>query len=842
MSEEQSARTADVAFAGVDQIFSYRIPPALAAKAAAGMRVLAPLGKRRLTGMIVNARAEHNEKATREIEFLLDSEPALGAPMLAFTRWMADYYLCSWGDAIKAALPAGIALDEKRYWTLMTSADDPQLKAEIFSHETLEAAVRTMSEAPVSAAKMQKEFGLGRSAAALRRLERAGWISYRPVLRAPRVRMRVDKIVTLADETRSQISPDYFVHVRSIHEQKLIRELFEAGSEGIPQSELLKGTGSGRRQALARLVQRGVVTLREEEISRWDPQREAIPETTEPERLTEAQQSAVREIHESLARKKFESFLLYGVTGSGKTQVYIEAIRRALALKKTALVLLPEIALTPFVWGRFYRAFGDKVAIQHSAQNPAVRYDLWRNIRAGRYPVVVGARSAVFAPLDSLGLIVVDEEQEPSYKQDDPAPRYHARDAALVRAQQAKAAIVLGSATPSVESFQHALNGKYRLLELPERVGGAVMPQIRVALRKPVDSEPPAGESETKEKTRERFRDLPAFTDELLAAIQTTLDHARQAVLLQNRRGFAPFLICAECGRIPMCPDCSVSLTFHRRGAGLRCHYCDHRESSPDACNRCGGTEWLTQGYGTQRIEEELAARFPAARILRMDLDTATRGGKHGRMVATFAAGEYDILVGTQMVAKGLDFPLVELAAVVQADAEFFYPDFRSSERAAALITQLAGRAGRRSEPGTVIVQSTVAEHPVLESVLRGNWKTFVENEIASRIRSGYPPAARLILLRATGKDQNTTVRALLKLRRLLKGDSRISLLGPAPALISRIRGEYRHHLLVRSLRERDATGVHLRRAVAEALEQYRKGHAETGVTIDADVDPQTVT
>ncbi|MDD5087914.1 MAG: primosomal protein N' [bacterium] len=841
----QAARpgTVEVAFPGVEPIFSYRIPPHLAEQARPGMRVLAPLGKRRLTGMIVSARAEDDDKATREIEFLLDSEPALGRRMLAFTRWVSEYYLCSWGDAIKAALPAGIALDEKRYWTLTTPADDPQLKAEIFSHDTLEAAIRAMSEAPVSGERMHREFGLGRTAAALKRLERAGWIAYRPVLRAPRVRTRTDIIVTLADDTQAQITPEYFIHVRSIHEQRLIRELFAADGEGILQSELLKGAGSGRRQALAKLVRRGAVSLREEDVSRWDPTREAIPETVEPERLTDAQQTAVTAIHESLTRGKFEPFLLYGVTGSGKTQVYIEAIRRALAQNRTALVLLPEIALTPFVWGRFYRAFGDRVAIQHSAQNPAVRYDLWRDIRAGRYPVVVGARSAVFAPLDSLGLIVVDEEQEPSYKQDDPAPRYHARDAALMRAQQAKAVVVLGSATPSVESFQHALNGKYRLLELPERVGGAVMPAVRMVERKPSPTEgTQADTTGASARERARFRELPAFTDELLTEIQATLERGRQTVLLQNRRGFAPFLICAECGRIPMCPDCSVSLTFHRRGAGLRCHYCDHREPAPDACDRCGRSEWLTQGYGTQRIEEELTAKFPQARILRMDSDTATRGGKHGRMVAAFAAGEYDILVGTQMVAKGLDFPRVELAAVVQADAELFYPDFRSSERAAALITQLAGRAGRRREPGTVIVQSAAAEHPVLVSVLAGDWKAFMEQEIASRMRSGYPPAARLILLRATGKEQSTTVRALLRLRRLLKGDARISLLGPAPALIPRVRGEYRHHLLVRSLRENDATGARLRGAVEQALAAYRGERPESGVTIDADVDPQTVT
>ncbi|MBU0507901.1 primosomal protein N' [bacterium] len=843
MSDFGLPQTADVVFPGVDQVFSYRLTSPLWERAAPGKRVLAPFGKRRLTGTIVATRTEADPRATREVETILDEQPAFSAVMLKFTRWIGEYYLCPWGDVLKAALPAGISLDEKRYWNLSVEADDPRLLKLVGSQAGLSAAVEAMAEAPVSTERMKRDFGLARRAAPLQRLEEAGLIAYRPVLRAPRVRTQFDSVVLLSNDIREQYGAELFTRLRSVHEQHLIREVFESGPDGILKSELLKGASSGRRAAFARLTARGNLELRAEEVTRWDPQREVIPDLQEPDALTLEQRTAVAEIVQGLERRRFEPFLLFGVTGSGKTQVYIEAIRHALAQERTALVLLPEIALTPFVWGRFYRVLGDRVAIQHSAQSPAVRYDLWRDIRAGRYPVVVGARSAVFAPLDRLGLIVVDEEQEPSYKQEDPAPRYHARDAALVRARLENAVAVLGSATPSVESFQHASAGRYRMLRLPQRVGGAVMPEIHVVERvlPPFPESEPAKEKEKKKASRPRFRELPLFTDELLTRIETTLERSRQVVLLQNRRGFAPFLICPECGKIPECPNCSVSLTFHRRGVAMRCHYCDHREAAPDACPRCACPEWLTQGYGTQRIEEELATRFPSARILRMDSDSVTRRGTHGRMVAAFAAGEYDILVGTQMVAKGLDFPRVELAAVVQADAELFYPDFRSSERAAALLTQLAGRAGRRTEPGTVIVQSAVADHPVLQSVLKADWEEFVRNEIENRARSGYPPAARLILLRATGKDQTATVRALLRVRRLLQPVNILNVLGPAPALIPRVRGLYRHHLLVRSLREKDSTGARLRKEIVTALERYRGERPEPGVHIERDVDPQTV-
>lgn len=806
------------------------------------MRVFAPFGRRRLTGTIVEIHAEPGEKATREIEHVLDDRPAFPENMLKFTRWIADYYLCAWGDVLKAALPAGISLDEKSHWTL-TCSRERDIAAYVSSHPEAASVLESLKNGPLSSHRISKLHGLSRNSVLLKRLEDAGIAGFRPILVPPRVKSQFDSIVMLSARMRSEYGPELFTRLRSVHEQHLIREIFEAGPDGIPRSDLLKGATSARRAAFSRLLSAGSLELRVEELTRWDPQTESIPQTVEPEALTGAQQIAVHAVSAALDERRFKPFLLYGVTGSGKTQVYIEAVRRALAARRTSLVLLPEIALTPFVWARFYRAFGDYVAIQHSAQSPAVRYDLWKAIRSGRYPVVVGARSAVFAPLERLGLIVVDEEQETGYKQEEPEPRYHARDAALMRARMENAAVILGSATPSVESFHHALAGRYQLLRLPERVGGASLPDVRIVTWKPKAADPSPKEEKPESKTKRKravVEEPPILTDELKMLLGEAIAKGKQAVLLQNRRGYSPFLLCSSCGKVPVCPNCSVSLTYHRRGFVLRCHYCDHREPAPETCPRCGASTWVAQGLGTQRLEEELAVNFPGARILRMDSDTASRRGMHGRMVAAFAAGEYDLLAGTQMIAKGLDFPNVILSAVAQADTELFFPDFRSSERAASLILQVAGRAGRRTDKGTVVIQSAVPTHPVIRFATEGDWEEFVRGELSSRSQSGYPPFARLVLMRAIGKDESAPIRALLRLRRILQTRP-VTVLGPAPAVIAKIRSQFRFQMLVRTLRDADAAGNTLREAVRTALAEYKKARGEPGVTIEVDVDPQSV-
>ncbi|MBI5058989.1 primosomal protein N' [candidate division KSB1 bacterium] len=839
-----SVLCARVVVPAIDGAFSYRVKPADRHRVQPGMRVLVPFANRRLTGFVIEVELADDPLATKPIESVLDSLPVFSAELLEFTRWISDYYLCPWGDVLKAALPAGISLDEKRYYTYVGAPEALESLSALQFSDADRALLAALNTEPLTAEQLRRRFGLTSASPELKRLRAAGVIDLRPLLRPPLVRTKYDQVLTLSDPARAAYATSLFASLRSVHQQQLLREIHDYEPDGITRAELLRGESATRRAALKRLLELGHLHVRQEEHVRWDPRNEHVPHTADPTQLTPAQLGAVSAISEAVEAGSPRQFLLFGVTGSGKTQVYIEAIRRALALGRTALVLLPEIALTPFLWSRFYRAFGDRVAIQHSAQSPAVRYDLWRQIAAGRYPVVVGARSAVFAPLAGIGLIVIDEEHEASFKQMEPPPLYHARDCALMRARLAQAAVVLGSATPSMESWYHAQAGRYRLLELPERVGGAVHPLTRAIPYQPAVAADDSYEQykERRFKRQQPAPEAPILSEELRTRIALTVAAHKQVMLLQNRRGHSPFLICKSCGDIPMCPHCSVSLTFHRKGQVLRCHYCDQREAVPARCAKCGSDQLSRYGIGTQRLEDELATLFPAARILRMDSDTASGAGKHAKMVSAFAAHEYDILVGTQMIAKGLDFAGVDLAAVVRADAELFFPDFRSTERAASLILQLAGRAGRRDVRGEVLVQTAVPDHPVIQTALRQNWREFAEAELATRDRSNFPPYSRLILIRAVAREESPCARALLKLRTLLKkADPFVDILGPAPAIVLKIEDRYRYTMLARVRREADSAGQRLRQAVRRAVDSFRKEKAEPGVKLEIDVDPQSI-
>lgn len=802
------------------------------------MRALVPFGHRRLTGYVVDLKSASNEQATKSIECLLDSYPVFSPELLKFTKWMADYYLCGWGDCLKAALPAGFTLDEKAHWVLEGNPHGAEWTLFFETHDVEKKLVKALRVAPLSPESLKRRFELTARSVEIKRLKDAGLISFRPVMRPPRVKSKVDAVLTLTERAKQTYGESLFTQISTRNGQRLLREIFESGPEGELRSHLLKGANSARRAALAKLISDGWIQLRVEEISRWDASAEGTPQVNKPVTLTPDQTQVLSHITTAIEHNHFQSFLLHGVTGSGKTQVYIEAIRRALEQGKTALVLVPEITLTPFLWSRFRDAFGDKVAIQHSGQSPAVRFDLWRAISQGKFPVVIGARSAVFAPLKNIGIVIVDEEHETGLKQTESPPRYHARDAALVRANMNAAVAVLGSATPSLESMYLAQTLRHTILSLPQRIGGVAMPHI--VIEKTV-SDPVDDPEEAPKKKDKSSEPPPILTPQLITEIAAVLHSGKQAILLQNRRGFAPFVICKTCGHIPLCDACSVSMTYHRRGKVLRCHYCNASEDAPDKCLQCGSSELVMYGIGTQRLEEELAAHFPEARLLRMDSDSVSRPGAHGKMIAAFAAHEYDILLGTQMIAKGLDFPHVQLAAVVQAETELFYPDFRATERGAGLIIQLSGRAGRREEQGKVIVQCSIDQHPALRAAVSGDWTAFTTTELANRIVGSFPPYARLILIRAVGKDESAVARSMIRLKNLLAESKSLSIMGPAPAVISKLKNKFRYQLIARTTREHDPAGKILRSAVRTALHEYKLARTEPAVALEIDVDPQSI-
>lgn len=533
---------------------------------------------------------------------------------------------------------------------------------------------------------------------------------------------------------------------------------------------------------LKRLAELGLISVEEREVYR-DPFRDEPVVPTPPRALNQAQSEAYASIAEAVSRCDFAPFLLHGVTGSGKTEVYLQAIAHALGLGKRALVLTPEIALTPQLVTRFRGRFDCGIAVLHSGLTPGERYDEWRRIRRGEAAIVIGARSAIFAPLEELGIIVVDEEHEASYKQSE-GVSYNARDLALVRGKMERAAVVLGSATPLVTTFHAASTGKMRLLSLPERVRGLPLPEARI-----VDAR--------------RLKET-SFTPGLAAALAENLASGGQSLLLLNRRGFATYLVCRDCGHVFRCPNCSVTLTYHRSRQRHFCHYCDFSLPAPSVCPECDGAEIVLLGKGTERVEDEVGALLPEARVARMDSDTTAGRGGHARILKRLEERKLDILIGTQMIAKGHDYPGVTLVGVVSADATLNLPDFRSAERTFQLVSQVMGRAGRGDTPGRVMIQGIDPDHYALAMAANHDYDGFYRLEIGFREEAGYPPFSHLALIGLSGTAERTVEQcardAAVRLRELRAGlGARLEILGPAPAPLAKLRGRFRWQILLKS-------------------------------------------
>lgn len=563
----------------------------------------------------------------------------------------------------------------------------------------------------------------------------------------------------------------------------ILEVIREAGD--ISSGELRKRFGTCTPQ-LKRLVELGLAVAEEREVYR-DPFKDLTVKRDEPRRLHSHQKKALEALSESIDRQQFSPFLLYGVTGSGKTEVYLQAISHALGRDRNALVLVPEIALTPQLTGRFQARFGGGIAILHSGLSDGERYDEWRRIRRGLARIVIGARSAIFAPLENIGIIIVDEEHESSFKQSD-GLRYNARDLALVRGRMEQAAVVLGSATPLVTSIHAAQEGRLKLLELPERVEGRPMPLVELVTMK--------GNRDT-------------ISASLSNSLSDTFAEGRQALVFLNRRGFATFLLCTDCGKPLTCPNCSVSLTYHRQRSQSLCHYCDYTVPAPGTCPSCGGTTLEELGAGTEKLEHTLKELLPTARILRMDSDTTSGKGSHERLLARMHDGSADILVGTQMIAKGHDFPEVTLVGVINAEASLGMPDFRAAERTFQLLSQVIGRAGRGENPGRVVVQAIDTEHYAIKAAAEHDAAGFYRQELEFRREVGYPPFAFLAAFAVSGLSEqavseqaDVTARLLTRLKSELQ--IRVELLGPVPSPMYRLRNRFRRQILLKAANRSD--------------------------------------
>jgi primosomal protein N' (replication factor Y) len=754
----------------IDTAFTYRLPETLRRRVQPGCRVLVPFGSRKLTGVVLATHSQAPAVPAKEALRLLDEEPALDQSLLDLGRWISTYYCAPLGETLRAMTPLAADVRRGRIYSLTPSGRDTARQLHLTGTEQEDPAaaiLRMLDGRALSATYLTQK--IPKAAAVLRSLEKKGFVESEDVaaerdpLRASAARLRVEFV---ARATEKMAKP----------ERELLAYLeLHPGQHNLAALEDTLPKASTAARALAR---RQLARLALEPVSSL-----ATP-VRAPHTLNPHQQEAFDAIRLSLGSRQFQAFLLEGVTGSGKTEVYLSAIEAALALGRGALLLVPEIALTPAVAGQFHHRFGERVAILHSAFHDSERAQEWRRIRAGQASVVIATRSGVFAPVQNLGLIIVDEEHDQSYKQQE-TPRYHGRDVAIVRGRDAGAAVVLGSATPSLESRYNAECGKYTRLDLPERIERRPMPRVTV-----VDMRLEFQET----------RKYGTFSRALIEAVNERLENGEQSMLLLNRRGFSSFIVCRSCGERMQCVNCSVTLTYHKRDRRMLCHYCNYSARVPERCPQCDSDYVQFQGVGSERVEEELHTAFPRARIARLDRDTVGRKRDYETILAAFRAGEYDILVGTQMIAKGHDIPNVTLVGIVNADIGLSLPDFRAAERTFQLLTQAAGRAGRGETPGIVLLQTVNPDHYAIQGAASQNYEAFYKKEIEFRRSMSYPPFGALanVFVRAPSEEEAMARSAALA-RTIQPQPEGVRVLGPAAAAMVRLKNEFRYQILLKS-------------------------------------------
>jgi primosomal protein N' (replication factor Y) len=774
------------------QPFTYRLPPGVSLPER-GCRVQVPFGGRVAIGVVVGPGEATDETVKlKEVAAVLDESSLVEPGLLDLATWVSAHYLAPPGECFRLVLPPAGVRASRAVVKLVRPEDAPD-------DDPVVAALR---DKPLRLSTLESRLGADPQSR-VARLRRAGVVEIEQAIHAPGFRHR--QVAVLLD---ASALPRGRAQAEAL-------DLLRAAGGRARVSDLSRGRPSVRG-ALGRLAEKGIVRVEEERDVR-SPKGLPVP-GAEPVELTEDQRAALPSILGAVSAGGARPFLLHGVTGSGKTEVYFRAIEAVLQQGRGALVLVPEIALTPLLVRAATARFGGAVSVLHSELSVGERHDQWWRIHEGEARVVVGARSAVFAPVSDLGLIVVDEEHDSAYKQDE-SPRYHGRDVAVVRGQLQGCPVLLGSATPSVESQANALKGKYTRLSLPERIGDRNLPQVEVVDRRAMIK---AGGD-------------PILGPALQSALAARLDRREQALVLLNRRGYATSLLCRECGQEATCPNCSVSLTLHRGGSRALCHYCGHDIRSPGACPACRGVYLRLTGYGTEKVVEAIQAALPAARVERLDRDRASRRGVLAQVLARFEAGEIDVLVGTQMIAKGHDFPRVTLVGVVDADVGLGLPDFRSAERTFQLLTQVAGRAGRGDVPGEVILQSHLPDHYALGFACAQDYDGFFEREMEFRRTMGYPPVAALVNVIIRGKDAGAGAKAADALARDLRQSAagRFRVLGPAHAPLARLRREHRFQILLKGHRPS------MREAVREALVARHGARRWPGVAVD--VDPLSV-
>lgn len=811
----------------IPKLFTYRVPHAMNSIVQVGQRAIVQFGDRKiLTGIISTIHEQPpKEYEAKYILELLDDFPAITDLQFKLFRWIADYYLCTPGEVMNAALPAGLKLSSESMVQIHPSFQFEESTLPFSEKEMI--LLKKLEQESLSYTEISKLLGVKHLYSILKSLVGKEAIllfeevkeKYKPktekMVRLHGVYLTEEKLHELFDTLSSKPKQEA-VLLRYLQEVPVLHDV-ESNKKGLNRKKLLNHDIS--ESSLSTLIKNNVFEEFHVIISRFEPE-EKDSETSYIQ-LSEDQKHAQNEIIRNFTSQNIT--LLYGITGSGKTEIYVNLIKQALEGGSQVLYLLPEIALTTQIVQRLKKIFGTTMGVYHSKFSDSERVEVWNGVLNGRFKFVVGVRSSVFLPFDNLGLIIVDEEHDASYKQQEPAPRYHARDVAIMMGQIHHAKVLLGSATPSVETYYHAQQGKFGLVKLHKRFGEAQLPRVILA---------DMGQ-ERKQKTIKG-----EFSGTLLKNIEDALSRKEQVIIFQNRRGYSPMMSCEDCGWVPKCVNCAVSLTYHQYRQALVCHYCGYRQVLPNQCPTCSSTRIKTVGYGTEKLEEELKVHFPEANVQRMDLDTTRSKTGYETIIEQFEKGETNILVGTQMVTKGLDFDHVSLVGIFNADRMIHFPDFRSHERAYQLITQVSGRAGRRDKPGIVVIQTSSPDHPLLNTILTHQNDAFYQSQILDREQHYYPPFTRIIEITIKHTDKKVcraTATVLVEALRNNLGGVRI--LGPGEPMISKIRNQYLMSILIKVPRTKGDLGT-LKHSLQVMINNLLKDKDHRSTRVIVDVDP----
>ena len=795
----------DVPAMQTDRAFDYKVPEEWQKLVKPGMRVIVPFGPRKVQGFIIQLKDHSDYKRLKSITELVDLTPCLTNELLQLGQWLTETTLCFKISAFQAMLPAAMKVKYEKVLGLLTN-DVGVLPESIrpFFEKRHHVDLKEIQDV-VPLSEIQKEMNKGH----LEMIYQVKQKTNRKTIKVIKCSESFSKLTKMLAE----------IPANAKKQIEIVEYFIKNKISEIPLHVLLSETGTSDASVKS-LITKGFLFEEMKEVYR-DPYEDRHFEKTLPLALNKEQKDAIDPIIHSIKENHHDVFLMYGVTGSGKTEVYLQSIEEVLKVGKEAIVLVPEISLTPQMVHRFKGRFGSKVAVLHSGLSTGEKYDEWRKIQRKEVQLVVGARSAIFAPFENLGMVIIDEEHESSYKQEE-NPRYHARDVAIYRAKLHNCPVVLGSATPTLESFARSKKGVYKLLTLKERVNKREMPKVEII--------------DMREELRSGNRSM--FSRSLLDKLTDRLQKGEQSVLLLNKRGYSSFVMCRDCGYVNGCPHCDISLTYHRRGQQLKCHYCGYEEVMPSRCPECNSEHIRFFGTGTQKVEEELVKVLPEARVIRMDVDTTGKKGAHEKLLTKFGQKQADILLGTQMIAKGLDFPDVTLVGVLTADTMLNLPDFRASEKTFQLLTQVSGRAGRHELPGEVVIQTYTPEHYSIELASQYDYDAFYLQEMHLRKSHDYPPYFYIVLLTISHPDitkvVSVTEEIAIFLRRNLGNETRI--LGPVASPIPRIKDRYRYQCMVKYKREKN-----LHETLQKILEHYQQEMSSNDLMISIDLSPNTL-